>query len=72
MDFNEINYKIRTFRDDLVTMVNNSGLPLYVIDYIFREVQAVISQKTEESINNYKQSIISESIKGGGENETEQ
>lgn len=43
-----ISLKIREFKNDAVNLVNTSGLPLFVIEPILREVLVAVQSRTEQ------------------------
>ena len=53
--------KIKDFKNDAVSLVNNSGLPLFVVEPILREVLVAVQSKAEQEYQQdkirYEQSL---------------
>lgn len=56
-----ISLKLKDFKNDAVNLINTSGLPLFVIEPILREVLVAVQNKAEQEYQQdkirYEQSI---------------
>lgn len=56
-----ISLKLKDFKNDAVNLVNTSGLPLFVIEPILREVLVAVQNKAEQEYQQdkmrYEQSL---------------
>lgn len=56
-----ISLKLKDFKNDAVNLVNTSGLPLFVIEPILREVLVAVQSKAEQEYQQdkfkYEQSL---------------
>lgn len=59
-----ISLKLRDFKNDAVNLVNNSGLPLFIIEPILKDVYSAVQYKVEQEYEydkvKYEQSLIEE------------
>lgn len=59
-----ISLKLRDFKNDAVNLVNNSGLPLFIIEPILKDiynaVQAKVEQEYQQDKVKYEQSLNEE------------
>lgn len=69
-----ISLKIKEFKKDAVNLVNTSGLPLFIIEPILKEVLVAVQNKSEQEYQQdklrYEQSLNEES-KEKGENQND-
>lgn len=69
-----ISLKIKEFKNDAVNLVNTSGLPLFIIEPILKEVLVAVQNKSEQEYQQdklrYEQSLNEES-KEKGENQND-
>lgn len=59
-----ISLKIKDFKNDAVSLVNNSGLPLFVIEPILKDVLSAVQTKLEQEYLQDK-AIYEKSLKEG-------
>lgn len=56
-----ISLKLKDFKNDAVNLINNSGLPLFIIEPILREVLVAVQTKAEQEYQldkrNYENSL---------------
>lgn len=56
-----ISLKIKEFKNDAVNLINTSGLPLFIVEPILREVLVAVQNKAEQEYQQdkirYEQSI---------------
>lgn len=43
-----ISLKLRDFKNDAVNLINNSGLPLFIIEPILKDVYSAVQVKVEQ------------------------
>ena len=59
-----ISLKMKDFKTDLVDLINHSGLPLFIIEPILKDILAVIQTRVEEDYQRdkalYEQSLTEE------------
>lgn len=69
-----ISLKIKEFKNDAVNLVNTSGLPLFIVEPILKEVLVAVQNKSEQEYQQdklrYEQSLNEES-KEKGENQND-
>ena len=65
-----ISLKLKDFKNDAVNLVNTSGLPLFVIEPILKEVLSAVQSKVEQE---YQQDKIKyeQSLKEEGESQND-
>ena len=56
-----ISLKLKDFKNDAVNLINTSGLPLFVVEPILKEVLVAVQTKVEQEYQqdklNYEQSL---------------
>lgn len=56
-----ISLKLKDFKNDAVNLINTSGLPLFIVEPILREVLVAVQTKVEQEYQqdkiNYEQSL---------------
>ncbi len=59
-----ISLKLRDFKNDAVNLVNNSGLPLFIVEPILKEILIAVQTKVEQEYQQdklrYEQALSSE------------
>lgn len=65
-----ISLKIKDFKNDVVNLINTSGLPLFIVEPILKEVLVAVQNKAEQE---YQQDILKyeQSLKEEGENQND-
>ena len=61
-----ISLKLKDFKNDAVNLINTSGLPLFVIEPILKEVLAAVQSKVEQEYQQDKMKY-EQSLKEKGE-----
>ena len=68
-----ISLKIKEFRDNAVGLVNTSGLPLFVVEPILKDILHIVQNKLDQEYlqdkANYEQSLKEENKEGEGQND---
>ena len=59
-----ISIKLKDFKNDAVNLVNNSGLPLFVIEPILKDILVAVQTKVEQEYLQDK-AVYEESLKKG-------
>lgn len=59
-----ISLKMKDFKTDLVDLINHSGLPLFIIEPILKDILDVVQTKVEQDYQNdkaqYEKSLMEE------------
>lgn len=55
-----IDIEIRQFRDDLLNMINSTQLPIEIKRLVIAEISTVVSQASDNFINEQTQSVIAQ------------
>lgn len=70
-----ISLKLKEFRDNAVGLINTSGLPLFVIEPILKDILGQVKTKLDQEYLqdkvNYEQSLKEQNNKEEGENQND-